>query len=50
LPLKLRGVRPRAARPPPRIGEHTVDVLRELGYEEGDVLDLLERGIAVAAG
>jgi formyl-CoA transferase/CoA:oxalate CoA-transferase len=50
LPLKVMGVRPRAAEPPPRIGEHTVDVLRELGYEEGDVLDLLERGIAVAAG
>jgi crotonobetainyl-CoA:carnitine CoA-transferase CaiB-like acyl-CoA transferase len=35
---------------PPRIGEHTVEVLREAGGTEAEIDDLLIRGAAVQAG
>jgi crotonobetainyl-CoA:carnitine CoA-transferase CaiB-like acyl-CoA transferase len=31
--------------PPPRLGEHAVEVLGELGYSEADVSDLRRRGV-----
>ncbi len=34
LPLRMRGERPRAERPPPARGEHTEDILRELGLTD----------------
>ena len=46
LPLRVDGERPRGARPPPRAGEHTTEVLAELGYEKEEVLGFLERGVA----
>ena len=33
---------------PPRFGEHTAEVLAELGYDEATVKAMLEAGAAVA--
>jgi crotonobetainyl-CoA:carnitine CoA-transferase CaiB-like acyl-CoA transferase len=32
-------------RPPPRLGEHSAEVLAELGYDEARVRDLAARGV-----
>lgn len=45
LPMRVDGERPRGGAPPPRAGEHTQDVLGELGYSAEAVSDLLDRGI-----
>ena len=46
LPLRVDGERPRGTRPPPAAGEHTGEVLAELGYSEGEVQGFLERRVA----
>ncbi|WP_176594655.1 CoA transferase [Sphingobium sp. EM0848] len=33
----------------PRLGEHSVSILTELGYSQAEISDLLERGIAIQA-
>ncbi|MEW6262633.1 MAG: CaiB/BaiF CoA-transferase family protein [Thermodesulfobacteriota bacterium] len=44
-PLKLSGSpRPEDA-PPPRLGQHTREILAGLGYSEGDLTSLSERGV-----
>lgn len=45
IPLRLDGDRPRAPLPPPTPGEHTAEVLSELGYGEDEVDDLVRRGV-----
>jgi crotonobetainyl-CoA:carnitine CoA-transferase CaiB-like acyl-CoA transferase len=44
-PLRADGVRPAVRRPPPLLGEHTDEVLGELGFSEAAVDDLRTRGV-----
>lgn len=46
-PLKFAGLSPMARRPAPRMGEHTYEVLRELGHSAEEI-ETLERRGAVA--
>jgi crotonobetainyl-CoA:carnitine CoA-transferase CaiB-like acyl-CoA transferase len=45
-PMVLDGARPEAQRPPPALGEHSAEVLEELGYEQADI-DRLRQLLAV---
>jgi crotonobetainyl-CoA:carnitine CoA-transferase CaiB-like acyl-CoA transferase len=45
LPLRIYGSRPRAAVTPPRPGEHSREILAELGYDEARVRDMLDAGV-----
>ncbi len=45
-PLGLSATPPSVRRPPPRLGEHTREVLREAGLPEGEIEDLLASGAA----
>ena len=38
-----------ASLPPPELGEHTLEVLRTLGYDEGECAMLLEHGAVLEA-
>jgi formyl-CoA transferase len=40
-PMQLDGARLRAYRPPPRLGEHTSEVLAEAGYSAAEIADLV---------
>ncbi|SSW62698.1 CaiB/BaiF CoA transferase family protein [Achromobacter agilis] len=48
-PLRFDGQRPRPASPPPRVGEHTKQVLAELGYDEAAIRRCLD-ALAPQAG
>ncbi|MEN2999868.1 MAG: CoA transferase [Acidilobaceae archaeon] len=49
-PALLDGKRPRPSLPPPLLGEHTVEVLREIGYSEEEIEVLLRKGIVKQSG
>jgi formyl-CoA transferase len=44
-PILLSRTPSRLAAPPPELGEHTEEVLAELGYDAGAVADLRSRQI-----
>ncbi len=46
IPLRLDGERPRAESTPPHQGEHTVEILGELGYSGKGIRGLIDRGVA----
>jgi crotonobetainyl-CoA:carnitine CoA-transferase CaiB-like acyl-CoA transferase len=48
IPLRMDGVRPHAAETPPHAGEHTREILDELGYSEAEVESLVEKGVVEA--
>ncbi len=45
LPLRMNGVRPRAPQAPPGVGEHSEEVLAELGYEREEIERLIRDGV-----
>jgi len=45
LPIRWDGERPAADRVPPLLGEHSADVLAELGYDPATIRDLAERHV-----
>lgn len=45
VPTRWSGRRPEPVRQAPRLGEHSVELLREAGYDEQRIGDLLARGI-----
>ncbi len=48
-PVRLPGVTPTAARPAPRLGAHTREVLKEAGYSIAEIEALLTSGAAAQA-
>jgi formyl-CoA transferase/CoA:oxalate CoA-transferase len=44
-PIKLSRYTATVRRPPPELGEHTDEVLRELGYAAGDIATLRDEGV-----
>ena len=49
LPLRWDGARAEHTRTPPHVGEHTGEILRELGYDATDVERLRAAGVIVTA-
>ncbi|KHK97228.1 CoA-transferase [Microbacterium mangrovi] len=47
-PISVNEQPPRVGSAPPQLGEHTHEVLRELGYDDGEIGDLTVRGIVRA--
>jgi crotonobetainyl-CoA:carnitine CoA-transferase CaiB-like acyl-CoA transferase len=50
VPLKLSATPGRVGRRPPRFGEHTAEVLREVGYGDAAIAELEAKGVAYQAG
>jgi len=44
-PMLINGTRPCSNLPPPILGEHTIEILRDLGYSDEDIRKMKEAGI-----
>jgi formyl-CoA transferase len=44
-PVRFGDARPGPRRPPPRVGEHTIDVLGELGFGAVEMGELCAQGV-----
>jgi crotonobetainyl-CoA:carnitine CoA-transferase CaiB-like acyl-CoA transferase len=49
LPLRINGERPRGTLVPPAAGQHTIEILREVGYSSAEVDRLRQAGVVEAA-
>jgi formyl-CoA transferase len=48
-PLNVQGIEKIKPAPAPEIGEHSVEILRSLGYEEAAIQDLIARGVTATS-
>ncbi|WP_342821567.1 CaiB/BaiF CoA-transferase family protein [Desulfurococcus sp.] len=44
-PALIDGERPKPRRAPPVLGEHTIEIMKELGYTEQQIQELVRRGV-----
>jgi crotonobetainyl-CoA:carnitine CoA-transferase CaiB-like acyl-CoA transferase len=49
IPLEMGGHTPTLRMQPPKMGEHTREILTELGYSDADVEELLAKGVAIGS-
>ncbi|MEO8296244.1 MAG: CoA transferase [Burkholderiales bacterium] len=47
VPSEWHGTPPTHYRPPPRVGQHSAEVLREAGLSDADIADLMARGVTL---
>ena len=50
VPSEWHGTPPQAYRPPPTLGEHSAEVLREVGYDDDEIAQLIALGACRAGG
>jgi len=48
VPMRLGSAEPKRGVTPPVLGEHTVEILEDVGYESEEISDMLKRGVVVS--
>jgi formyl-CoA transferase/CoA:oxalate CoA-transferase len=48
-PIFTSGEAPKIRRRPPLIGEHTSEILQEVGYSQEEIKKMLDKGVAIQA-